>query len=123
MPPEIRQAHTQSSHRRLRTDACGISALLLSVAMAPGAAADESMRCGNWIVEAPISAQDLLSKCGPPLRKEVTTEDVRAAGRNGGSRAVGTTTVERWTYKADSQALAMVATVIDGQVTKLARAE
>jgi hypothetical protein len=111
------------SWRALRTVAYALSSLLIATGTAPSAVADESMRCGNCIVEAPMSAQDLLSKCGAPLKREVTTEDVRAGGRSGGSRAVGTTTVERWTYKADGQSLPMIATVVDGQVTKLARSE
>jgi hypothetical protein len=107
--------------RATRTVTYGLSTLMIAVGAAQIAVADESMRCGNWIVEAPISAEELLSKCGAPLKKEVTDEDVRATGRSGGSRVVGKTIVERWTYKPDSPSLAMIATVVDGKVTRIAR--
>jgi Protein of unknown function (DUF2845) len=109
--------------RASRMVAVGLSVLTLAMSSAPSAAADESMRCGNDIVTAPISAQELLRKCGAPAKKEATTEEVRAGGRSGTSREVGTTTVERWTYNSGGQSLPMVATVVDGQVVKLARAE
>jgi hypothetical protein len=88
------------------------------------AVADESMRCGNWIVSMPVTVEELLRKCGEPLKKEVTTEDVRVAGRSGvGSRIVGTTTTEKWTYNLDGKSLPMIVTVVDGQVTRIDRAE
>jgi Protein of unknown function (DUF2845) len=92
------------------------------VVMVRTAIADESMRCGNWIVAVPVSAEELLRKCGEPLKREVTTEDIHAPGRSGvGSRTIGTTTIEKWTYNSDGQSLPMIVTVVDGKVTRIDR--
>jgi hypothetical protein len=97
----------------------------LSVVLLVGAhtaIADESMRCGDWIVSVPISVEELLRKCGDPLKKEVTTEDIRASRRSGvGSRMIGTTTIEKWTYNSGGQSLSMIVTVVDGKVTRIDR--
>ena len=98
----------------------GFSAIALCV-LAQAAAADESMRCGNWLVSVPVTVDDLLSKCGEPATKDVSTQDVRSAARGGASRMMGTTTTEKWTYQPDSQSLPMVVTIVDGKVTRIER--
>lgn len=96
------------------------SLALLSVCTA--APAEEAMRCGNSVVTTPISLEELLRKCGEPTSKEVSTEDIRTAGKPGAaSRAIGTTTTEKWTYRSDAQSLPMIVTIIDGRVTKIER--
>lgn len=79
------------------------------------AAADELMRCGNWLVSVPITVSELLSKCGEPAKKDVSTEGVRGATRG----VIGTTTTEKWTYKHDNQSFPMVVTIVDRQVTRI----
>jgi len=99
-----------------------ITATVPLVVMARTAIADESMRCGSWIVAVPVSAEELLRKCGDPLKREVKTEDIHAPGRSGvGSRTIGTTTTEKWTYNSDGQSLPMIVTVVDGKVTRIDR--
>jgi hypothetical protein len=102
----------------MRTHSLLPAALL---AISGAASADEVMRCGNWVIAVPIALQELRSKCGEPTKKEVTTEDVRAGGKSGGSQVVGKTTTERWTYRSNSQALPIVVTVVDGKVTRIDR--
>ena len=89
--------------------------------LAQAAAADESMRCGNWLISVPVTVSDLLSKCGEPATKDVSTQDVRGAARGGASRLMGMTTTEKWTYQLDSQSLPMVVTIVDGKVTRIER--
>jgi len=86
------------------------------------ASADEVMRCGNWVIAAPISLEELLSKCGEPAQKDVVTEDVRTGAKSGrASQVVGTTTTEKWTYRPSTQSLPMVVTIVDGKVTRIER--
>jgi hypothetical protein len=98
-----------------------VSLALLAVGAA--ASADEPMRCGNALVTMPISLEELLSKCGEPAAKDVSTEDVRAGGKSGTSRAVGTATSEKWTYRSSAQSQPMVVTIVGGKVTKIERGE
>ena len=101
---------------------CASALFLILLVSAPPATADDSLRCGSWIVARPVSLDELLSKCGEPQKKEVTTEDIRSSGRSGSSsRKIGTTTIEKWTYNADGQSLPMIVTIVDGQVTKIDR--
>ncbi len=98
--------------------------LLAILALGATAVADEPMRCGNWLIVMPISLDELLRKCGEPASREVSTEDIRAAGKAGSaSRVIGTTTTERWTYRSSEQSLPMVVTIIDGKVTRIATGE
>ena len=99
-------------------------ALLVTLALGATALADEPMRCGNWLIAMPVSLDELLHKCGEPSSKEVSTEDIRAAGKSGsGSRAIGTTTTEKWTYRSSEQSLPTIVTIIDGKVTRIAKGE
>lgn len=99
---------------------------LLSFALLvlPAAAihADESLRCGNWVVALPVTVEELVAKCGEPAAKEVSSEDVRVPGKGGtGSRVIGTTQSETWTYQPSSQSLPMVVSIRDGKVVRIAR--
>ncbi len=97
----------------------GALALLAVCTVASG---DEAMRCGSSLVTTPISLEKLLQTCGEPAAKEVSTEDIRTIGKPGApSRAIGTTTTEKWTYRPDAHSLPMVVTIIDGKVTKIER--
>ncbi len=92
-----------------------LSALLLSAT----ALADETFRCGQWIITADLSLSELQGKCGEPTSK--THEEVEVRGKVGtGSVSRGTSVVEKWTYVLSSGAHYEV-TIVDGNVQKIAR--
>ena len=98
--------------------------LLLLAAGAPMAHADESMRCGKWVVSSEVSVQELLSKCGEPTSKQSETNDVRARYSNrNGTFVVAQTTTEWWYYDRGSRAFTMVVTLIDGKIKSIDKAE
>jgi hypothetical protein len=91
---------------------------------APGAALADSMRCDKWVVNETASVAELIEKCGPPLSKESTTEDVMA--RNAATGAVykvGTSVTERWLYRRGTQSLPMLVTIVDGKIQSIERTE
>lgn len=96
---------------------------LLLVLLPSVAHGDAALRCGSWVVTLPVSKAELLQKCGEPASRETTAEDVRVARRGGGSHALGTTTVEKWTYRPEPGSLPMLVTLVDGKVTRIERAE
>jgi hypothetical protein len=98
--------------------------LLVLAAGATLAHADESMRCGKWVVNSDLPTAELLSKCGEPSSKDSTTDDIRAKHASGrGTFVVGQTTTERWYYERGPGALRMVVTVVDGKIKSIDRAE
>jgi hypothetical protein len=98
--------------------------LLMLAAGATLAHADESMRCGKWIVNSEMSAHELLSKCGEPTSKQSETSDVRARYANGnGTFVVGQSTTEWWYYDRGSRAFTMVVTLLDGKIKSIDKAE
>ncbi len=100
-----------------------LSLLLLAVG-ATLAHADESMRCGKWVVSSDLSTTELISKCGEPSSKDSKTDDVRAKHANGqGTFVVGQTTTEHWFYERGPGAFRMVVTVVDGKIKSIDRAE
>lgn len=94
-----------------------IASLLLL--LAAGAYAGDDVRCGNSIVNSDMSVQELLHKCGEPTSKQVREEDVRAANAGGGTRRVGTTYTEIWTYDRGSNAFGLVVTIVDGNIKSI----
>ena len=58
------------------------------------AAAEETLVCGNKIVRVGMTTAQVLKYCGPPTSREVEEHDVRS-----GVRVIGTTQLNRWTYK------------------------
>jgi hypothetical protein len=94
------------------------------VAIGSQARADESMRCGTWIVTSEATVQELTSKCGEPASKDISTADVYAAGpQPNRTRKVGVTTTERWTYDRGPQAFRMIVTIVDGKLKSIDRAQ
>jgi len=79
--------------------------------------ADETFRCGNWLVTADISVSELLNKCGKPTSQQVSQGEVR----NEHGARVGTSTTEIWRYDRGSMAAAMIVTIIDGQIQSIER--
>ena len=55
---------------------------LCAIAVSYDAGAD-SMRCGKWVLSETSSVAELLEKCGAPLDKTSTTEDVLAINAAG----------------------------------------
>jgi len=98
--------------------------LWLALAAIAPAQADESMRCGKWVVSSDTSVGELLAKCGAPASKKVSTRDLYGPGAQPGrTRKVGVSTTERWTFDRGSQSFRMIVTIVDGKVASIARAE
>jgi hypothetical protein len=57
-------------------------------------AQDLTLRCGSKLVKVGMTEAEVTNYCGQPASKEIEDQDVRA-----GNRVVGTTQVQRWTYK------------------------
>ena len=71
--------------------------------LANAAAADDTFRCGNRLIEPGMTRSEVLSLCGEPTLKSVETHDVRS-----GNRVVGKTEVQRWTYESYSTTRVLV---------------
>jgi hypothetical protein len=86
------------------------------------ASADESFRCGRWIVSSDMTVPDLLKKCGEPTTSTSETRDVMVRNRAYGLMTKqGVTTIETWTYDRGAQARPMVVTIIDGEIKSIER--
>jgi len=78
--------------------------------------ADDSVRCGNYIVNSDASVDELLDKCGTPTTKEITEDEVWAPTEDGGRRTVGKTVTQVWTYDRGSRAFKIIVTIIDNKI-------
>jgi hypothetical protein len=67
------------------------------------AVADDTFRCGNRLIEPGMSRAQVLALCGEPTSKSVEEQDVRS-----GTRVVGKTEVQRWTYASYSTTRVLV---------------
>ena len=94
-------------------------AAALMMTLAGLAHADDSFRCGSSIVDKDTSLTDLIAKCGEPDSRSSVEEDVRVANAGGGTRKVGTTITETWTYERGSHPFAMVVTIVDGKIKSI----
>ena len=98
-------------------------AAVLGLAVAQPALA-EGFRCGQRIATPDMTVEELLEACGEPTDKAVEVIDVYGPNAQGaGNIKRGTITVETWTYDRGAQAFAMVVTIEDGKIKKMARAE
>ncbi len=95
-----------------------IAALTLITGIAQ---ADETIRCGKWVVTSSLTVAELVEKCGEPASKETREEEVWARNVNGGSHRVGTTVVESWIYDRGSQAAPVKVTIVDGKIRSIER--
>lgn len=103
---------------RLSTPLC-----VLALAV-PFAHADESMRCGRWIIDSEVTLVDLVAKCGEPASKQIDTTEIRQRNANGvGTRPGGTTTTELWFYERGPGSFTMVVKIVDGKVKSIDKAE
>lgn len=79
-------------------------ALVLCVVAPMGmGVADSTFRCGNRLIEPGMTRSEVLSACGEPTSKTVEVQDVRS-----GTRVVGKTEVQRWTYESYSATRVLV---------------
>jgi uncharacterized protein DUF2845 len=94
----------------------------IALGLVATASADESFRCGKWVVNSGMSIQEFTTKCGQPTARSSKTEDVMVRNRNTGlMEKVGETTLETWTYDRGSQAQPMVLTIVDGRIKSIDR--
>lgn len=91
--------------------------------LVPLAAYADSMRCGKWVVNEESSPQEIAQKCGEPLNKEVTEQDVLGKNPAGYPIKLGIQVIERWYYKLSPGSLPMLVTIVDGKVKSIERAE
>ena len=96
--------------------ACILGTLLLG---AFAAQADDEVRCGNYIVSSDMTPEQILQKCGEPTSRKETEGDVRAANAGGGTRKVGVTRTEVWTYDRGYGTFPLVVTIVDGKVKSI----
>lgn len=61
------------------------------------AVANDTFRCGNQLIEPGMTPTEVLALCGEPTSKSIEVQDVRS-----GTRVVGKTEVQRWTYASYS---------------------
>ena len=79
-------------------------AFALCVVLPAGVAvADDTLRCGNRLIEPGMTGPEVLALCGEPNSKSVEVQDVRS-----GTRVVGKTEVQRWTYASYSTTRVLV---------------
>lgn len=99
-----------------------IASALLALALAAPATADETFRCGKWIVNSSLTPAELADKCGPPTYHESRTEDVLVRNRNTGlMMKTGELLIETWTYDRGTRAAPMVVTIVDGRIKSIDR--
>jgi hypothetical protein len=77
--------------------------VLCVVAPIEAALADDTFRCGNRLIEPGMTRAEVLGLCGEPTSTSVEVQDVRS-----GTRVVGKTEVQRWTYESYSATRVLV---------------
>ena len=100
--------------------------ILIGLAIAAGAidvASADSMRCGKWVVSESVTLDELVKKCGEPLSRDVTKDDIYITNVNGMRVKTGNFTVtERWIYQQTPGKLPMAVVIVDGKIVSLTRA-
>lgn len=90
--------------------------------LAPASWADESFRCGKWVVSSSLTVSELLAKCGEPASRATRTDDVMVRNPNTGLvYKSGESTVETWIFARGSGAQPMVVTIVDGRIKSIER--
>jgi hypothetical protein len=97
-----------------------VIAMVVAMAAAP-AQADETFRCGKWIVSSDLTVEDLAKKCGPPTTQESRSEDILVRNQFGLRVKNGVTVTETWTYDRGTRAAPMVVTIVDGRIRSIDR--
>ncbi len=97
-----------------------VAALAVAATLASAARAQETFRCDSGaLVSAGLSTDEVLEKCGEPQDKKVIEEPIRARNAGGGSRIIGTTIVERWTYSRAQGQFPALLHVEEGRVKRI----
>ncbi|MBM0107234.1 DUF2845 domain-containing protein [Steroidobacter sp. S1-65] len=100
--------------------------LIICLALAAGAfdvAHADSMRCGKWVVSESVTLDELVKKCGQPISRDVTKDEIYLTNANGMRVKTGNFTVtERWIYQPTSGKLPMAVVIRDGKIVSLTRA-
>ena len=99
-----------------------VGAAVTMLAGVPWTASAESMRCGKWVVNEESTPAEIIEKCGAPLEREQSTEDVFGKNPAGYRFKTGTTTTERWYYQQGTGSFRMQVTIVDGDVKHIDRA-
>jgi hypothetical protein len=86
-----------------------------------GAHGSESIRCGRWVVDASVTIDELVKKCGKPASVRSEEADLRAMGPNGGMIKIGTSVTEYWTYDRGTQAAPVIVKITDGKIRSIER--
>ena len=84
----------------------------------------ETIRCGSRLVDASVTVEELVRKCGEPASKRVEEQDVRVRSPNdlnSNTRKIGTTVTEYWTYDRGTQAAPLLVTIVDGKIRSIER--
>jgi hypothetical protein len=82
----------------------------------------ETIRCGSWLVDASVTVEELVRKCGEPASKQIEEEDVRVrSSYDSSTRIIGTTVTEYWTYDRGTQAAPVLVTITDGKIRSIER--
>lgn len=102
-----------------RSLSAALTAVLGAALFSTISGADEPMRCGSSLITSEATLEELVQKCGEPASKKVTEEDIRAANAGGGTRKIGTTLTEVWTYDRGTRSFDMVVTIIDGKIKSI----
>lgn len=98
-----------------------IAGLAIPAILAPFAHADETFRCGKWIVSSDLAIEELVERCGPPTTRESESEDILVRNQYGLMVKNGVTVTEKWTYDRGTQAPPMVVTIVDGKIRSIVR--
>ena len=105
----------------MRHELTAAAALLLGIV---NLAHGETMRCGSRLVDASVTVEELVRKCGEPASKRVEEQDVWVRSPNdlnSNTRKVGTTVTEYWTYDRGTQAAPVLVTIVDGKIRSIER--
>jgi hypothetical protein len=89
--------------------------------LAPFAHADETFRCGKWIVSSDLTIEELVERCGSPTSRETESEDILVRNQYGLMVKNGVTVTETWTYDRGTQAPPMVVKIVDGRIRSIVR--
>jgi hypothetical protein len=103
----------------MRHELVTVTALLMGAA---NPAHGETIGCGSWLVDASVTVEELVRKCGEPASKRAEEQDVRVRSPyDSSTRVIGTTVTEYWTYDRGTQAAPVLVTIIDGKIRSIER--
>lgn len=111
------------SHGRLRNRRYTFVWLAIAASATDVASAD-SMRCGKWVVSESVTLDELVNKCGQPVSRDVSRDEIYITNVNGMRVKTGNFTVtERWIYQRTPGKLPMAVVIVDGKIVSLTRAD